>query len=107
MKFDELVTLQLLKRKALMTGAHPGSRLLDAVLDSHDGPEIRQLCAKISSTLYSRVEEACGVLDLTKRQFVEWAVSDAVDRVGPMVAQYFGDDGGDLSPVPGEIEEVQ
>lgn len=97
MNFDELVTLQLLKRKAMMTGAHPIPRPVDDLIGSADGPELRQLCAKVTRTLYARVEEACDVLDLTKRQFVEWAVSDAVARVGPMVAQYLGDDDGPLS----------
>ena len=109
MNFDELVTLQLLKRKALMTGAHPHPRSVDTLIDSADSPEIRQLCAKVTRTLYARVEEACSVLDLTKRQFVEWAVSDAVARVGPKVAQYFGDDDDPLSspPVSGAAGEDQ
>lgn len=106
MNFDELVQLQVLKRKAVLEGAHPGSRLLDAVLDAHDGPEIRQLCAKVTSTLYMRVERSCEALDLTKRQFVEWAVMDAVQRAERSLALHFGDDGPDLSPGLHEIEEV-
>jgi hypothetical protein len=103
MNFEELITLQLLKRKAQMAGKHPGSKLVEYALETADSPEIRQLCAKITTTLYSRVEEVCDVVGLTKRQFVEWAVADAVDRVGPMVAKYFGDDGPDISPASGQV----
>jgi hypothetical protein len=76
MKFDELVQLQVLKRKS----SGRGPLLEHFIENAGDAPELRQMCAKVSQALYTRLEEACVLLDLTKREFIEAAVGDALDR---------------------------
>ena len=80
MNFDDVLQLQALKLKALRSGAVNG-RLLDAILDA-DGETIptRQMCAKVSVQLYARLEEVCNLLDMSKREFIEASVSDAITR---------------------------
>jgi hypothetical protein len=72
MNFDELIQLQVLKHKASLSMALP--RLIDHLVDEH--PEMRQMCAKVSPQLYAALEECCNFLDLSKRAFIEAAVSD-------------------------------
>jgi hypothetical protein len=75
MNFDELVQLQVLKHKASLSGP---SFLIDKLVDEH--PEMRQMCAKVSPQLYAALEEVCNFLDLSKRAFIEAAVSDAIRK---------------------------
>jgi hypothetical protein len=75
MNFDELVQLQVLKHKASLSGP---SFLIDKLVDEH--PEMRQMCAKVSPQLYAALEECCNFLDLSKRAFIEAAVSDAIRK---------------------------
>lgn len=90
MNLEELIQLQVLKRKALFAGAHPGSQLLDEVMEQ--SPEMRQMCAKVTPSLYNRLEQVCTALHLTKRQFIEWAVLEAVQRAESAITATFGED---------------
>jgi hypothetical protein len=67
------VQLQVLKHKASLSGP---SFLIDKLVDEH--PEMRQMCAKVSP--YAALEECCNFLDLSKRAFIEAAVSDAIRK---------------------------
>jgi hypothetical protein len=81
MKLDEVLQLQVLKLKALTSGEN-NRRLVDRLIDSESGDPLplRQMCAKVSVELYEDLEEVCGLLDMTKRMFIESAVIDALDR---------------------------
>ena len=92
MNLDELIQLQVLKRKATFAGVHPGSKLFDDLLENSPEPEVRQMCAKVSGALYARLEQVCGGLDVTKRQFIEWAVLDAIQRAEHSITSAFGED---------------
>lgn len=82
MNFDEVIQLQALKLKALNSGQG-----LSSVVDrlAEEAPQLRQMCAKVSPELYDRLEQVCGVLDMSKRQFIEGAVADALDRAVAIV----------------------
>jgi len=95
MKLDEVLQLQVLKLKALNSG-QSSARLLDHLLDSSETPEVRQMCAKVSVHLYDSLEQVCGLLDMTKRQFIEAAVSDAVGRAEQLIHQMGALDQGEL-----------
>lgn len=87
MKMDEILQLQVLKLKAVQSGRLPG-RLMDQVLEqTGETLQLRQMCAKVSAELYSDLENVCGLLDMTKREFIEGAVSDALDRAKDMIAR--------------------
>jgi hypothetical protein len=77
MKFDEVIQLQALKLKAMNSGQGLAA-LTDRLAD--EAPQLRQMCAKVTPELYDRLEQVCGVLDMSKRQFIEGAVADALDR---------------------------
>lgn len=84
MKLDEVLQLQVLKLKALTSG-HANTRLIDHMIDAGESPELRQMCAKVSTHLYDSLEQVCGLLDMTKRQFIEAAVADAVGRAEELI----------------------
>lgn len=77
MRFDEVIQLQALKLKAINSGQGLAALVDRAVEES---PQLRQMCAKVSPELYDRLEQVCSVLDMSKRQFIEGAVADALER---------------------------
>lgn len=79
MNLDDLIQLQVLKLKATTSGAN-ASRLLDRAIEEGQVPELRQMCAKVSPQLYEALDNVCGLLDLSKRQFIEYAVAEAVHK---------------------------
>lgn len=83
MNFEETIQLQVLKLKA-QTSIR--GRLLDHVLESDDNPiPVRQMCAKVSTALYEDLENVCVLLDMSKREFIETAVSDALQRAHEVI----------------------
>ena len=83
MNFEENIQLHALKLKATLSG--PGGRLLDQLLEQIESPQVRQMCAKVSSALYDDLESVCGLLDMSKREFIESAVSDALRRAHEVI----------------------
>jgi hypothetical protein len=83
MNFEENIQLHALKLKATVSGQ--GGRLLDQLLDQTDSPQVRQMCAKVSSALYDDLESVCGLLDMSKREFIESAVADALQRAHEVI----------------------
>lgn len=79
MKFDEVIQLQVLKLKALN---HGKSEILNGVVDelAEQSTQLRQVCAKVSPQLFDELENVCMLLDMSKRQFIEGALIDALDR---------------------------
>jgi hypothetical protein len=74
MNFQDLIQLQVLKLKA--ASSMPAS-VVDSLVES-DQVVTRQMCAKVSAELYTALENVCSALDMSKRQFIEAAVADAV-----------------------------
>lgn len=97
MNFNETIQLQALKLKQSTKGnGEFGDQMIDMALkqDPALGGLTRNICAHISVQLFDRVEQCCGMLDLSKRRFVEMALSEALDRAEAIVA--------DIDPFPGE-----
>lgn len=85
MNLDELIQLQVLKLKASKQNPM-GGKLLDAVIESGDTPiELRQMCAKVSVQLYDRLTAVCELLDMSKRQFIEAAVVEALAKAEELI----------------------
>ena len=82
MNFDETIQLQVLKLKSSYSGRGP---ILEHILEKHDTPEVRQMCAKVSTVLYDDLEQVCSLLDMTKRDFIESAVGDALKRAHEVI----------------------
>lgn len=105
MNLQEIVQLQVLKRKALQSGR---GALLEHLIESGQVEAgemlpLRQMCAKVSFELYQDLENTCGALDMTKREFIEAAVADAIvqakaviEKSGGLQALFGADDQGRL-----------
>lgn len=88
MNLDELLQLQVLKLKAVQSGRVPGE-LMDRLLDDPEGsPVVRNMCAKVSPQLYDELEKVCSLLSMTKREFIEAAVSEAILRAHRLVDEH-------------------
>lgn len=79
MNFDEVIQLHVLKRKALSHGVN-GGRLIDQAIEQGQLPELRQMGARVHPDVYERLEQVTTFLDMSKREFIEGAVSDALHR---------------------------
>lgn len=97
MNFQETIQLQALKLKQSTKGnGEVGDALIDMAMkqDPTLGGLTRNICAHVSVQLFERVEQCCSMLDLSKRRFVEMALSEALDRAEAIVAE--------VDPFPGE-----
>lgn len=91
--FDDLIRLKALQQKQLH---HHGADfdLVDLITQQDpDQKHTRNICAHIPLPLFERVDDICSLLGLSKRQFVEQALYEAVDRTSAIVAEIkpFGD----------------
>ena len=92
MNLQEVIQLQVLKQKALRTGR---GALLERLIESgeveaHGALLLRQMCAKVSVELYQDLENTCSALDMTKREFIEAAVSDAIAQAHAVIEKSGG-----------------
>jgi hypothetical protein len=76
MNFDEVIQLQVLKLKA----SHGGKQSSGRSPDEQSTPELRQMCAKVLPALIDRLDQVLQPAGLSKREFIEAAVSDALAR---------------------------
>jgi hypothetical protein len=49
--------------------------------------QIRNVCAKVSNELADRLDNMCGLLDISKRRFVEAAIINALDEADRVVSE--------------------
>lgn len=91
MNTNEVLTLQALKFKELHTQGHnmPG-RMVEQLIDqnSEAKEKLRNICAFITPALFEKVENLCVMLDVSKRQFVEMALSDLVEKSNGIIAEF-------------------
>lgn len=91
MNFQETIQLKALALKQFRTRGVSDNlheHLLEQAVKTPEGAALtRNICAHISVQLFQRVEECCSMLDLSKRQFVEMALKEALDRAETIVAE--------------------
>lgn len=73
---------QFLQYKALaFKFSLENSELTDAVIESGNMPlPLRNVCAKLTVELAERLDQTCSNLDISKRQFIERALIEAMDQ---------------------------
>ena len=80
MKFDDLIRYKALHLKYTMGN----SDLTEMVLNSPNGGNVpvpmKNVCALLSQQLFDRFSETCGLLDISKRLFIEKALVEALDK---------------------------
>lgn len=94
MKFEEVIQLQALKLKAMNSYGSVPSSIVDSMAEA--SPQLRQMCAKVSPQLYEELENVCTLLDMSKRQFIEGAVADALQRAKETIEKVGAIDQGSL-----------
>jgi len=81
MNIDDLVQFQILKHRATASGIHTDLH------EQFDIPDCRQLCAKVHLSVHARLESVTGLLDITKRQFIEAALIQALDAAEAAISK--------------------
>ena len=84
MNFDETIQLQVLKLKA-MSGGIKGKFLDQLLEEAGETAQVRQMCAKVSHLVYEDLEQVTSLLDMSKREFIETAVVDALQRAHQVI----------------------
>lgn len=81
---------EILTYKALAFKHGPSqSPLVDLVVAQNPESNVtKNVCAHLSIHLVDRLESALGVLDMSKRQFIETAIIDALDRFDVIADQH-------------------
>lgn len=85
---NSLVTQKCLE---LVNGGF-GSSLVDAMLEDEDHasqmkPLVKNVCAKVSVALSDEIDSICGLLSISKRAFLEAAMSEAVAQAHSIIEQ--------------------
>lgn len=85
---SETIHLQALKLKSTIDGNH--QRLIDALLNDPDNKsevekEFRNVCALIHNTQFQKLEGICSLLDLTKREVIQMALSEFLQKADQIV----------------------
>ncbi|MDP1651690.1 MAG: hypothetical protein Q8L56_03110 [Rhodocyclaceae bacterium] len=78
---DALITLHAL------TFIRPRGDFLDLIPDEElEGKyEIKNVCAKVSAKLSDEIDSICGLLNIRKRQFLECAFIEAIEKANSII----------------------
>jgi hypothetical protein len=90
MKFDQYIQYRALNMKAHIEGQAYNSEALDRALDkqaANGAPEVKTVCAPISIELFERLTNTLGLLDISKRSFIEAAIIEALDKADVIMAE--------------------
>lgn len=90
MRTDETLLLQVLKFKQLNTKGHSlGHDLIGRMVEEH--PEVkekmRNICAFITPELFGQIENLGNLLELSKREIVEMALLDFVEKANKVIRE--------------------
>ena len=90
MKTIDTLTLKALELKQTIEGISPlTDHLLDKALQANpEQKELRNICAFISSDLFSKVEQTCINLSLSKRQLIEMALIDIIEKANEIIERH-------------------
>jgi hypothetical protein len=80
-KFDQYIQYRVLRFKFSGVNDALSPALEHAIENDQTGLPLRNVCAKLSSELVDRLDNSLGILGISKRQFIEMALIEALDRV--------------------------
>lgn len=82
MNFHQLVQYKALDRM------YSGSSVLDRMSEAEiPKTQFRNVCALISVPLFEELESMCSLLDLSKRQFIEAALIEAIAKAKDVIEE--------------------
>lgn len=90
MRTDDTLRLQALKLKELNTRGYSGPNLVDSLIESNPDQakqKLRNICAFISPEMFTNVEGVCNLLSLSKREVVEMALSDFLEKADNIIEE--------------------
>jgi len=70
--------------------------LTECLIAQGEGPQLRNVCAKLVPELAERIDRTVSVLGISKRLFIERALIEALDQVDAIL---------DAHEVPQEVED--
>ena len=79
--FDQKIT-----HKALSFKLDDSGKLLDAILESSEGEDVKKslkmknVCAQLTEPVINRLENTLNILNMSKREFLELAIIEALDK---------------------------
>ena len=99
MNFDELVQMKALQLKQHFTSGCSTDMVdhltRDASSDDLVKAKLRNICALVSDDLFTQVEGLCSLLSMSKRQFVEMSLINAVSKAEDIIET--------VAPFPSEV----
>lgn len=89
---NQLTELLMYKALHFKQSGQNGSDMILEHLVEKDGEaidklQLKNVCAKVSQQLADRLDNMCGVLDLSKRRFIEAAIINALDEADRVAAE--------------------
>lgn len=85
MNFEEVIRYKALALKSTISGSGTGDLFQN--LDLSELPSMKNICATIHISLFEKVESVTTLLNISKRQFVEHALIEAVERANSIINQ--------------------
>ena len=79
--FEQRVLHQSFKQKF-----NDGGKFVDMVIEQNsDIPELKNVCAKLHINLVKRLDDVINNLDMSKREFIEIALIEALDKAESII----------------------
>jgi len=89
MKFDQEILMRALQFKNMVEGQSSGNTEgIEKIIEEQaaKSDEFKTVCAPISVPLFDRMGHAMLTLGMSKRQFIEMAIIEALDRADAILA---------------------
>lgn len=84
---EEIMTYKCLAFKH-RTSAQLG-QLIDSVADDESSKlQVKNVCAKLSIELVERLDNTCRLIDMSKREFIEIAIVEALDTFDKLAGDF-------------------
>lgn len=80
---EEIILLRVL---AFKHGTNDDSSLVDNVVDQD--PRFKNVCAKLHQPLADKLDTVCGLLSMSKREFITLALTELIDKYENTASQY-------------------
>ena len=87
-KLEEIMTYKCLAFKH-RTSTQLG-KIIDSVADDDDIGKllVKNVCAKLSIKIVDRLDETCGLIEMSKREFIEMAIVEALDTFDKLAGDF-------------------
>jgi len=85
MNFNQFLTFRALRMKATVENDAFNADFTEAAFASVPDAQIKTVCAPISIPLFERMNRTLSLLDISKRQFIEAAIIEALNHADRVI----------------------